>query len=268
MTLIKSILCTTLLLSIPFPYGNASQSKTPGETGLAIARESREKNRGFGNFKATLTMTLRSKQGEESQRQLRIKTLETKNDGDRNLIVFDYPKDVKGTALLAHSYKLKDDDQWLYLPALKRVKRISGSNRTGSFMGSEFSYEDMSAQEVEKYTYKYLRDETCGELKLTCSVLEQTPTGKDSGYSRQLVWRDRDELRSWKIEYYDRRGAHLKTLTSTNYNKYLNRYWRAEKMEMVNHLTGKSTVLLYKDFVFNGSMNAKDFTRTGLKNAR
>ncbi|MCY4642992.1 MAG: outer membrane lipoprotein-sorting protein [Bacteriovoracales bacterium] len=254
--------------TVPFGLAHASEGKTPEAKGLAIAQESREKNRGFGNLKAHLTMVLRNKQKKESRRQLRVQTLEVKGAGDRNLLIFDYPKNVKGTALLAHSYKTKDDDQWLYLPALKRVKRISSSNRSGSFMGSEFSYEDLSTPEVEKYTYKYLRDETCGELKLTCSVSEQIPTSKGSGYSRQVVWRDRDELRSWKVEFYDRKGSHLKTLTATDYKKYLDRYWRAEKMEMVNHLTGKSTVLLYKDFVFNAKMNPKDFTRMGLKRTR
>ena len=99
----------------------------------------------------------------------------------------------------------------LYLPALKRVKRISSSNRSGSFMGSEFAYEDMSAQEVERFTYRYLRDEPCGDL--TCTVSERIPVDRKSGYRRQLVWHDRDELRVRKVEYYDRKDAHLKTLT-------------------------------------------------------
>ena len=76
--------------------------------------------------------------------------------------MFDEPRDVKGTALLIHAHRESADDQWLYLPALKRVKRISSSNQSGSFMGSEFAYEDMSSPEVEKFTYMYLRDEPVG----------------------------------------------------------------------------------------------------------
>ena len=94
------------------------------------------------------------------------------------------------------------------MPALKRVKRISASNRSGSFMGSEFSYEDMGVPEVEKFKHKFLRDEPCGELM--CTVSERIPLDKKSGYSRQIVWRDKGELRDQKIEYYDRKGAHLK----------------------------------------------------------
>ena len=107
-------------------------------------------------------MVLRNKQGQESRRQLRVKIFEVAGDGDKSMFVFDEPRDVKGTALLIHAHRESTDGQWLYLPALKRVKRISSSNRSGSFMGSEFAYEDMSAQEVERFTYRYLRDEPCG----------------------------------------------------------------------------------------------------------
>ena len=109
-------------------------------------------------------------------------------------------------------------------------------------MGSEFSYEDLGAQQVAKYTYQYLRDEACGTL--ACTVVEQAPTAKRSAYRRQVVWRDKTEMRAWKIAYYDRKNAHLKTLTFGKYTRYLDRYWRAGEMRMVNHLTGKSTVML------------------------
>ena len=95
----------------------------------------------------------------------------------------------------------------LYLPALRRVKRISSANRSGSFMGSEFAYEDLTPREVEEFTYRYLRDEPRGDL--TCTVTERTPVDDKSGYTRQVVWRDQDALRVWKVEYYDRKDAHL-----------------------------------------------------------
>ena len=193
---------------------------------------------GFGNFTARQTMVLPNKQGQESRHQLRIKVLEVAEDGDKSLFVFDEPRDVKGTALLVHAHREEADDQWLYLPALKRVKRISSSNRSGSFMGSEFAYEDMGAQEVERFTYRCLRDEPCGDL--TCTLVERVPTDKKSGYRRQLIWQDRDELRPWKVEYYDRKDAHLKTLTLGGHERHLDRYWYAGEMSMVNHLTGKS----------------------------
>ena len=259
-------LCATFtVVSGAGTAANADDS-SPEARGLQIAEEARARAEGFGNFTASQTMVLRNKQGQESRRQLRFKVLEVEDDGDKSIFVFDEPRDVKGTALLIHAHREGDDEQWLYLPALKRVKRISSSNRSGSFMGSEFAYEDLSTQEVEKYTHRYLHDEPCGDL--TCTVSERVPVEKGSGYSRQLVWHDLDELRVWKVEYYDRKSAHLKTLTLSNYERYLDRFWQAGEMAMVNHVTGKSTDLSWSDFEFGTDLDDRDFTRTGLKRVR
>ena len=83
-----------------------------------------------------------------------------------------------------------------------------------------------------------------------------------------MVWRDQDERRVWKVEYYDRKDAHLKTFTMDNYAQYLDRYWRAGEMAMVNHLTGKSTVLTWTDYQFQTDLNDSDFTQTRLRRAR
>ena len=258
--------CLAFWVCLGAPPLARSESTAPEETGLKIALEARARSEGFGNFTARQIMVLRNKQGQESQRQLRVKVLEVAGDGDKSLFVFDNPRDVKGTALLIHAHKEAADDQWLYLPALKRVKRISSSNRSGSFMGSEFAYEDMSVQEVEKFSYRYLRDEPCGDL--TCTVSERVPVDERSGYRRQLVWRDQDELRVWKVQYYDRKDAHLKTLSLGNYEKYLDRYWQAGEMTMVNHLTGKSTTLTWTDFQYRTELNERDFTQAGLRRVR
>ena len=96
-------------------------------------------------------------------------------------------------------------DQWLYLPALKRVKRIASVNKTSSFMGSELAYEDLLSDEVEKFDYRWLRDEACGED--SCFVLERRPRYENSGYSKQVLWMDQSEYRIHGIEYYDLDGA-------------------------------------------------------------
>ncbi|MCY3621536.1 MAG: outer membrane lipoprotein-sorting protein [Gammaproteobacteria bacterium] len=244
----------------------ASELTEAEQKGLDIALEARAKKDGFENFTASQVMVLRNKQGRESRRALRVKVMEVDADGDRSLFVFDEPRDVQGTAFLIHGHTDKPDDQWLYLPALKRVKRISSANRSGSFMGSEFAYEDMSPPEVERFTYRYLHDEPCGEL--TCTVVERFPVDGKSGYSRQVVWQDTEELRLWKVEYFDRKNAHLKTLTVDGYERYLDRYWQASNMNMVNHLTGKSTVLTWTDYQFQTDLAAMEFTQTGLRRAR
>ena len=243
-----------------------AQEETPEDKGLRIAREASARDDGFGDFTAGMTMVLRDRHGRESVRQMRFKVLEVPGDGDKSLFVFDQPRDVRGTALLTHAHVNGQDDQWLYLPALKRVKRINAARRSGSFMGSEFSYEDMSAQEVEEFTYRYLRDEPCGEL--TCTVTELVPVDRKSGYSRKVVWQDTGELRTWKMELYDRRGSHLKTLTLANYEQYLDRYWRAGEQTMLNHLTGASTVLKWTDFRFRTNLDDSEFTQLALRRVR
>ena len=243
-----------------------AQDETPEEKGLRLALEASASNEGFGDFTAGLTMVLRDRQGRESIRQMRFKVLEVPGDGDKSLFVFDQPRDVQGTALLTHAHANTQDDQWLYLPALERVKRISASTRSGSFMGSEFSYEDMSAPEVEEYSYRYLRDEPCGEL--TCTVTEQFPLDEKSGYSRKVIWQDTGDLRTWKMELYDRRNSHLKTLTFADYELYLDRFWRAGEQTMVNHLTGASTVLHWTGFAFGTGLEDGEFTQTALRRVR
>jgi outer membrane lipoprotein-sorting protein len=241
-------------------------AETPEEKGLAIATESDRRNEGFGDTSATMQMILRNKQGEESKREIRSKALEVKSDGDKSMIIFDQPKDVAGTALLTFTHKAADDDRWLYLPAVKRVKRIASSNKSGPFMGSEFAYEDLGSQEPEKYTYRWLRDETYDGQDVF--VFERFPVDKDSGYTRQVVWTDKAEYRPLKVEYYDRKKSLLKTLTLTDYQKYLDRYWRPLKLDMVNHQTGKSTTLLFKDYKFRNGFKDRDFDQNALQNAR
>jgi outer membrane lipoprotein-sorting protein len=246
--------------------GLPTAAETPEEKGLAIAREADRRDLGFGDNVATMQMVLRNRQGEESRRELRTKVLEVANDGDKSLVIFDEPADVKGTALLTFTHKTGDDDQWLYLPALKRVKRIASDNKSGPFMGSEFAYEDIASQEVEKYTYKWLRDETLDGQAMF--VFERYPVDKNSGYTRQIVWMDQAEYRPMRIEYYDRKNARLKTLTFKDYRKYLDKHWRASEMFMENHQTGKSTRLVWRDYKFKNGLTARDFDQNALARAK
>ena len=248
-------------------FSSSVSAETAEEKGLAIAIEAERRDDGFGDHTANMIMTLRNKQGKESKRIIRSKTLEVPIDGDKSLSIFDTPKDVKGTAFLTFSHKAADDEQWLYLPALKRVKRINSRNKSGSFMGSEFAYEDIASQETEKYTYKHLREEEYqGQL---CFVGESYPVDKkNSGYTKRISWLDKAEYRLMKVEYYDRKKSLLKTLTVNGYKQYLGKYWRAESMNMKNHQTGKSTNLIWKDYAFQTGLTDKDFNSTSLKRVR
>lgn len=261
---IRMALCLVLLLLI-VPTG--ARAETPEEKGLAIAKEADRRENGYGDSTADMIMTLRNRHGQESIRQIRIRTLEVIGDGDKSLTIFDNPRDIAGTAFLNFTHKVGDDDQWLYLPALKRVKRISSRNKSGSFMGSEFAYEDIASQEVEKYTYKWIRDEVYAGQD--CFVVERYPVDKkNSGYTRLVTWIDKAEYRPFKVEYFDRKRYHLKTLTFSGYKKYRDRYWRADEMNMINHQNGKSTSLEWKNYAFQTGLTDNDFTKSSLKRAR
>ncbi len=263
---IKNILIAMpLLVSVLLPATTVI-AETAEEKGMAIAIEADKRDTGFSDFTANMVMELRNRQGDISTRTIRIKTLEVTGDGDKSMSIFDSPADVKGTSFLTFSHAIKPDEQWLYLPALKRVKRINSKNKSGPFMGSEFAYEDLASQEIEKYTYKYLRDEKLNGVD--CFVVERYPAYEHSGYTRQLAWVNKEKYVAEKIEFYDRKNDLLKTLVNKNYQQYLNQYWRADEMLMENHQTGKSTLLSWKDYQFKTGLEDKDFSRNSLKRAR
>lgn len=256
-----SILLLLLGLSVSQAWAISAEEK-----GLNIAQIADRLDSGWGDQKQSLEMILRNKQGQESRRQIRGRALEVEGDGDKSMSIFDTPADVKGTAFLSFTHVNKPDDQWLYLPALKRVKRIASKNKSGPFMGSEFAFEDMSSQEVDKYTYKWLRDEKLDGVDVY--VIERVPVDKNSGYTRQIVWGDKKIYQPLKVEFYDRKNSLLKTLTLMGYKQYLNKYWRVDRMKMVNHQNGKSTVLNFSDYKFNNGYTDRDFDRNSLKRVR
>jgi outer membrane lipoprotein-sorting protein len=236
------------------------------ERGLAIAREMKARDRGFGDSSATIKMVLIDAGGGETLRELGVKTLEGRGDGDKLLAIFEAPADVRGTVFLSHTHAERADDQWLYLPALKRVKRIAPANKSSPFMGSEFSYEDLASAEVEKYAYASRGDETYeGEARL---LLERVAVDAESGYSRQLVWVDKERYVPLRVEYFDRRGDKLKTLALRDYRQYLGRYWRAHEARMENHQSGKRTILRWDDIRFRQGLNEQDFLPASMARAR
>jgi len=240
---------------------------TAEEYGLAVFREADRRAAGYVDLQVNLEMILRNSRGRESRRLLRIKQLEIPADGDKLLIVFDTPKSLKGSALLSFSHKVEPDDQWLFLPAVKRVKRIASRNKSGPFLSSEFAFEDLTLQEVEKFTYRFLRRELLDDRE--CFVVQRKAVGKYSGYSKQVVWMDTEAFRIQQIEYFNRREELMKTLKVEGYTQYDGRYWKADRMLMVNHQTGKSTELVWRDYRFaTGLSEERDFSTNSLRRVR
>ncbi|WP_103864773.1 outer membrane lipoprotein-sorting protein [Aquimarina sp. I32.4] len=251
------ILIGLSLLSITFLTAQSAE-----ERGLQIAKAADKADQGFNSSIVHLKMTLKNKNGQTSERLLITKTLEQTTDGDKSLIVFNSPKDVKGTSTLTFTHKIGSDDQWLFLPSIKRVKRISSNNKSGPFVGSEFAYEDLSSQEVEKYSYKFLKENG------TLLLVEQDPVDPKSGYTRRIVTYNKSKgYRIEKIEFYDRKNSLLKTLTYSNYKLYKGKFWRAGTFTMVNHQSNKETVLKFSEYNFEANLTDEDFTQVALKRA-
>ncbi|MEM7705868.1 MAG: outer membrane lipoprotein-sorting protein [Pseudomonadota bacterium] len=228
------------------------------ERGLAIAKRSDLSDAGFGSSSVELTMTLSDPSGRTTTREMRIDTLEKSGEGngDRSLTVFFTPRDVEGTALLSHAKILVSDDQWLYLPALRRTKRISSANKSGPFVGSEFAFEDLTSNELGKYEYTYLETRVVDGIEM--DVVECVPRYERSGYSKLLCYFDTEHFQSRRIEFFDRGGQPLKTLVLEDYRQY-NEFWRPHKQTMTNHLTGKVTIIESAEYEFGVDFDREDF---------
>jgi outer membrane lipoprotein-sorting protein len=261
--LISAFVSTAALADAPGLPG----TNDPAARGLAIAEEADKRDRGWGDAKADMKMVLTNASGETSERALRFMMLEnTDGDGNWSLMTFDKPADIEGTALLTYPHVKEADEQWLYLPTVKRVKRISSANKSGPFVGSEFAFEDFSAQQVGKFTYKWLRDEPCGDR--TCHVVERTPQYEDSGYTRQIVWIDTTDYLFRKADFYDRKDSLIKTLVYKAYKHYDNKFWRPGELAMTNHETKKSTRLVWQSYAFHTGLTKDDFSTASLERAR
>lgn len=258
------------LLVALFASAATAGAETPEEKGLAIVRDAERRGENFGDLRAEAEMVIRNGRGGEAKRVLKIALLDLPGSASRSLTVVEAPKDVKGTALLTHTAADASDQQWLYLPAAARTKRIASSGRSGPFMGSEFSFDDFSAQTVERYRFKWLRTEACPAPMAAekCDVIERIPKESGTGYARQEVWMDQSQRRPHKVDYYDAQNQRIKTLVSEGYKLYENKFWRAETLTMTNARSGASTLLRWSNIRFKSGLTEADFEVSRLSSAR
>lgn len=254
--------CLLLLVTASFSSA-ADPSVARGE---ALARAADQRLHGYGDSRATLEMTLTSAAGETATRVLRVASREAGEAGDQVLMVFVTPRDLEGTALLSWNHPRGDDEQWLYLPAIKRVKQIGARNKSGPFMASEFAYEDIATPFLQKYRYRWLRDDTLDGLP--CAVVERIPLDPNSGYARQLVWIDNRDALVRRIDYFDRRNAPLKTYVAREFTLHDGKHWRPGEMQMTHLQTNRSTTLRWRDYRFGTGLTAGDFTQNALQRVK
>jgi hypothetical protein len=231
------------------------------QTSLQIAQKSFAQ---ISNYKSSISkvdMILKDAQNHTNRRELIIKKLEGSN-GDKSLIVFLYPKDIKDTKLLSYEQIGKDDKQWLYLPALKRVKRISSRNKSGSFVSSEFSYEDIASTNYKNYTYQKDYEIVTKNGKKYFKIT-RIPKDRYSGYSKQVVYVDSKNYLLKYGEFYDKRNKLLKTI-EFDYIKKPTTY-RVTSIKIQNIQNKKSTQLFYKSDKIGVNLSNKDFSKRVLR---
>jgi len=232
------------------------------ERGYELALMADRANDGYVGEESKVELSLINAHGDVSKRLLRLESMEVEGDGDRSILTFEWPADLRSTKFLVWAHKGRDDDRWLYLPSMRRVKRIAGRKKSGSFMGSEFSYEDIGGQEPKKYRWRYL-----GELELDgrkAWSLERIALDTKGGYSKELLSMDKEYLLPLEIKYFDKRGEILKTAEFKGYKRY-GKYWRASKIVMTNHQTNKKSIFRWLERKLKVSMSKSNFNRKRLR---
>ncbi|MDX1692149.1 MAG: outer membrane lipoprotein-sorting protein [Ketobacteraceae bacterium] len=252
------------LFSLMFVLGAVisapSMAQTAEQKALDIARQADKQDTGYVDERVDVDMILIHNSGKKLTRESHWRIKERRTDGDMRLYVFHSPEDQRGAAILSHGHIDRADDQWIYLPSLGRSLMISNENRSGSFVGSEFSYEDINSQEIPKFEWRYLREDTLRGRKV--HVSERRPRDPFSGYSKQHLWVDQENLYTMRIESFDRKGTHFKTAEITGW-KLLQGFWRQAKIEMTNHINKNVSILEFSNRSINTGLEAEEFSVEG-----
>lgn len=256
-------------LSIGFLVGINVMTTATAETvnsmqqrGYEIAATVDAHDAGFTDYVVSGKMHVMRSGSKPALREFEMSTLEVRNGGDKRIVVFSQPRDLAGFVSLTHTHVDAPDDQWIYLPAIKRSKRLAARDKTGSFAGSEFSYEDIATWELSNYDYEFIRDEPCGEPKTTCHTIANLPRYEYSGYSKLVETIDPRIWQPVKIVYFDREGRELKRLEFFDYQQYDGKYWRPGRITMTSQADGSVSEIQWANYRFKSGLRDSDLTDT------
>ncbi|OGI63866.1 MAG: hypothetical protein A2W18_11505 [Candidatus Muproteobacteria bacterium RBG_16_60_9] len=213
--------------------------------------------------RARVAMKLINAQGNVRERNLTMLRLNVGNSGDqRYYIFFHSPADVKGTAFLVWKYPRADDDRWIYIPAIKLVKRIAADDKRSSFVGSDFSYEDISGRDITDETHQFVkREELDGRPAF---VVESKPT-TPMDYARRLVWVDAERWLPLKEEYYDTQGQISRVFTATEVAQ-IGGVWTVTGRRMANRKSDHRTEVSLSNVEYGVGLTEDIFTERYLRN--
>lgn len=223
-----------------------------------------ENNPDGDNRKTLMTMLLVNHRGSTRERTILSYSMDLGKDS-KSIMFFLSPADVKGTGFLSWQYDDpdRDDDKWLYLPAMKKVRRISGSSaKKENFMGSDFTYDDMGGRNVDESEHRLTGEESLGEY--ACWIVESIPMEDDASYSKTISWIRQDAFTPVKVEFYDRMGKLLKTLVASNISME-NGFWTSRNLEMTDHQRNHRTLITIEDIEYDIEMKESLFTVPSLE---
>ena len=231
------------------------------QTGRDIVQKA--KDRPDGDTRSLeMTMQLINKRGSVRERKVISYSMDVgSNKKDKKtLMFFQYPGDVKGTSFLTWDYDEigKDDDKWLYLPAMKKTRRISGSSaKKDYFMGTDFTYDDMGSRNVDEDDHKLLREETVDGQK--CWIVESVSKDSRDLFSKKISWIRQDNYMAVKVDYYDKLGKLHRKLIISDIVK-VDGFWVAKKMHMTNIQTNHQTKILIDNPKYDIGISESSFT--------
>lgn len=257
MKLITTLLLSLLTLNTAYADLTALQIMEKNDAQLKVADE-----------QVSVNMQLINKQNDVRERQIVISTKTDEKDLQSSLIKFESPKNVAGTGLLTIENLNSEDDQWLYLPALNRSRRISAANQSDSFMGTDFSYEDLSTEDLEEYDYSLLGVEVINSVKhyKVEAVANNEETLNESGYGRRILWINSENFILAKAHYFNKSGQHIKTLIAENIRPISGtEVSRSHQITMKNLKTGHQTQLTYENYAINQGLSSNQFSMRSLE---
>jgi outer membrane lipoprotein-sorting protein len=207
-----------------------------------------------------------NKAGATKDRRLVRWTLAGAGDLDKILVRFLAPRDVENTGLLTWEAKDGSDDQWLYLPAVKKPKRIAASGKKNRFMGTDYAYEDLRPESTSVNKYTLTGSETVDGQD--CFVIDAVPANErqaaDSGYSRRKLWVRKDNYTTVKREYHDKQGKLEKVETLRKLVNVKANAWRANEIEMRDVQNGTTTIIVVEGRAVDRGLKDDFFTEAEL----
>jgi hypothetical protein len=239
------------------------------ESGQAIMQKQHDLHR-LRDAYEVLAMRIFNLSGQVKERRLANYVLTPPDKLSRTLMRFLAPRDVENTALLTWERQDGDDDQWLYLPATRKAKRIASSGKKNRFMGSDFAYEDLRPENLALHTYRLVgREPVDGQ---PCFVIDAVPANErhaaDSGYSRRRLWVREDIYLTVKQEYVDKRGRLEKIAFGRRFVNVKASAWRADELEMQDVQAGTRTVLVAERRAVDQGLDDSFFTQAELTRGR